>query len=377
MKKLIAMLLTLALVLGLTACGGSFETAVEAPTTETAGMTEVSGTCGENLTWVLDEEGTLTISGTGEMCDYDWGESPWYEYVEEIYNVVIEEGVTRIYDDVGDGYHLLTLTIPASVTSIENYYSLDFLTAIQVHPDNANYSSDDYGVLFNKEQTVLLRAPEGISGNYRIPDSVIHIDLDAFDCCENLTSVTITAEVAELEAAFENCYNLAAIDVVPENTCYSSDEHGVLFNKDQTVLIRVPEGFSGDYRIPDGVDYIDYYAFDGCSNLTGVEIPDGVSRIGDGVFVNCSSLTSITIPASLNWMGDAVFRYCYDLREIWFMGSAPEFTNYYDDGNGDRFSQISATVYYPANDPSWTEDVRQSYGGDITWCPYTGDDAIE
>lgn len=36
-----------------------------------------SGTCGDNLTWVLDDRGLLTISGTGEMLDYDYYDSPW------------------------------------------------------------------------------------------------------------------------------------------------------------------------------------------------------------------------------------------------------------------------------------------------------------
>ena len=57
------------------------------------------------------------------------------------------------------------------------------------------------------------------------------------------------------------------------------------------------------------------------------------------------------------------FAYC-GLTEIRFEGSAPTF------GEG-VFTDLTATAYYPENDPSWTEDVRQDYGGTITWVPYT------
>ncbi len=103
-----------------------------------------SGTCGDNLTWVLDDEGTLTISGTGEMEDYEWEMSPWYSYITQITSVIIEDGVTGIGDSaffycyeltnvempdsvttIGDdafcGCNHIEITIPASVTSIGTY----------------------------------------------------------------------------------------------------------------------------------------------------------------------------------------------------------------------------------------------------------------
>ena len=56
-----------------------------------------SGTCGNDLTWALDDAGTLTISGTGEMDNYYYGDGiPWYEDTESIVKVVVEDGVTSI-----------------------------------------------------------------------------------------------------------------------------------------------------------------------------------------------------------------------------------------------------------------------------------------
>ena len=69
---------------------------VESSTTEEK---TISGVCGENLTWAIDDEGCLTISGTGEMYDYDHSynnNSPWRN--REVKTVLINEGVTSIGD---------------------------------------------------------------------------------------------------------------------------------------------------------------------------------------------------------------------------------------------------------------------------------------
>ena len=72
---------------------------------DTSGMTSIiveniiSGVCGKELTWTLDEEGTLVISGSGAMQDYDETEEPpWNNITDQqpIYNIIIEEGVTSI-----------------------------------------------------------------------------------------------------------------------------------------------------------------------------------------------------------------------------------------------------------------------------------------
>ena len=94
---------------------------IEGAFTEASAATIVSsGTCGaqgDNLTWILDDEGTLTISGSGEMCDYTWASpSPWGSDVTE---ALIENSVTSIGDEAFKGCTGLTsITIPNSVTSI-------------------------------------------------------------------------------------------------------------------------------------------------------------------------------------------------------------------------------------------------------------------
>ena len=124
------------------------------PATALAADIVASGTCGaegdgSNLTWTLDSEGVLTISGRGGMHDYGSSDAPWYGYRSLVKSAVIADGVTSIgscafYDCTS----LTSVTIPDSVTSIGDvaFASCTSLTGIWVAEGNSHYSSDASGV---------------------------------------------------------------------------------------------------------------------------------------------------------------------------------------------------------------------------------------
>ncbi|MDD4025649.1 MAG: leucine-rich repeat domain-containing protein [Kiritimatiellae bacterium] len=140
-----------------------------------------------------------------------------------------------------------------------------------------------------------------------IPDSVTNIGASAFSSCYSLTSVNIGTNVTFIEPyAFLRCTSLTAINVDPENLNYTSID-GVLFNKELTVLIQCPGGFSGSYVIPDSVTSIGYDAFSFCDSLTSVTIPDSITSIGSWTFEKCTSLTSVLFTGDAPSIGAKAF----------------------------------------------------------------------
>lgn len=114
--------------------------------------------------------------------------------------------------------------------------------------------------------------------------------------------------------------------------------------------------------IPFGVTTIPEYTFHGCDSLKTVILPNSLTSIGDSALRDCDLLTTITIPESVTSIGKMAFSYDYKLTSIVFMGGAPEIVS-------PCFSSVTATAYYKADDPTWTEEVLQKYGGRITWVP--------
>jgi uncharacterized protein (TIGR02145 family) len=198
-------------------------------------------------------------------------------------------------------YKLTPITIPSSVTSIGSNAFTGSSGSITVDANNPNYSSLD-GVLFNKAQTTLIQCLASKTGSYNIPLSVTSIGNSAFGNCGRLTNVVIPSSVITIGGnAFVGSSGLKTVDV--NNPNYSSLD-GVLFNKNQTILIHFPISKTGSYNIPLSVTSIENQAFYNCYGLASVTIPSSVTAYGNNAFDYCTGLVSINtsgaVPLNLN-----------------------------------------------------------------------------
>lgn len=231
-----------------------------------------SGKCGANLKWNYDKKTqTLTITGSGAMDDYKYGSTsdktrpegvmPWWDYKEDVTTIILPEGLTHI----------------------GNNAFLDFKKIVTC----------------------------------KIPKSVVSIGDGAFSFCDNLTELTISANVDTLDWGFASYTNkLKAINVAKDNRRYCS-LNGVLFTKDKTVLIEYPTDKEGTtYDIPSGVKMIARSAFNGAKQLSSITIPPSVTRIGGSAFCGCGNLISIKLPEGVSTIESNTFLFCDNLTEV-------------------------------------------------------------
>ena len=271
----------------------------------------------DGLTWTLYEDGTLNISGTGEMRGYNAYsiKSPACDN-SNIKNVVIEDGITSIGSFAFYGCSLTNIRIPGSVTSIGKY-ALDYcmsLTSVTIPGSVSSIGEYAFIDCRNLTDATILdgvtsienRAFWGCSSltSVTIPNSVTNIGESAFWHCSELTSVTIPDGVTSIEDhVFVGCYSLTSITIPNSVTSI-----GNFAFRSCTELTSI--------TIPDGVISIGNFAFSGCNELTSITIPDSVISIGDSAFEECRILTSISIPDSVTSIGSSVFNDCFFLKTI-------------------------------------------------------------
>lgn len=238
------------------------------------------GTCGETVTWVLTEDGTLTISGTGNMKGYTYNTSqPWYDWRSSLTAVVIEEGVTSIGHGVFENCaSLVSVTIPSSVTSI------------------------DYNAFRGCTSLVSVSIPEGVTsiGQY------------AFEGCTSLVSVSIPEGVTTIgDGAFYQCSSLTAISLPDTVTTLGR----FAFQKCSSLR---------EVRLSSNLTAIASYAFSRCVKLQSIRIPEGVTGIGTEAFYDCKSLETVYLPGTLTDIGTDAFYPCLKLTRTVYCGTSEQ-----------------------------------------------------
>ncbi len=258
-------------------------------------------------------------------------------------SITLPDSVTRIDDSAFEGCTGLTsITLPDRATSIGS----DAFFNTGYYSDESNW--DGSAVLYIGNH--LIRAKNGISGEYEIRHNTLTIADAAFEGCTGLTSVTISDSVTSITyGAFYGCTGLTSVSIpdsvtsidayafygctgltsvtIPDSV--TSIAYSAFYGCTGLTSVSIPDSvtYIGAYAfygctgltsmtIPDSVTSIDAYAFYGCTGLTSVTILDGVTSVGEYAFYGCIGLISVTIPDSVTSIGGSAFRGCTCLTSV-------------------------------------------------------------
>ena len=378
-----------------------------------------SGNCGKdgsNVTWTLDSVGLLTISGTGEMADYESktdsasGEeittAPWGNQAKTavtgdgvtgigaaafygcsgLTSVTMGSNVTSIGESAFRGCTGLTgIVLPGSVTGIGEYAfsNCESLTAIEIPAGVTTLGNSAFFGCDNlKEVRYNARAAAnltGLSGAFRsagasvggvkviFGESVEKIPGNIFSKCESLTSVTIGSNVTSIgDNAFLGCTGLVEINYNARAAECTEDSFG------SGDGLKVTFGDSVE-RIPDCI-------FQDCPGLTSVTIGSSATTIGHYAFNRCTGLTSIKIPESMTNIGYMAFSGCTGLADVYYGGSERQWNAITIDDGNDRLLQANRhcegkeTLVSPTAKPSYVGASGKPY---IYWSAVDGANRYE
>ena len=258
-----------------------------------------SGYCGadnggENLRWTLDNNGVLTISGSGAMKDYTWDENvrlDWYVRKKDIRSVVLDNRITHIGD-----------------------YAFDKCTNIE----SVRYTgyTGNAGVALPESVTTIgvhAFSDTGVTGTLKLPEHLTEIDSSAFYHCGKLNGeLKLPDTVKEIGGfAFNSC------------------------------------GFTGKLELPASLEKIGNDAFESCSGLTGkLTFPSKMNEIDFSIFHE-TGITEVVIPSSIKTVRDFAFDSCMNLKKVYLPTEIPKIYNRAFRGCD------NVKFYYPAYKADW------------------------
>lgn len=275
-KKLLSILLVLSLMLALVPAAFAAEPAA-------------SGTCGSGVAWALDNDGTLTITGTGQIRDYSiYDPAPWKGTA--VKELVISEGVTAV--------GACAFTDCTEIASVQ------------------------------------------------LPSTLTTLGERCFAGCISLTSIELPhALMSVIGGAFANCLRLRSFSMAGGDNYDFAVRDGVLMTASGKGIVAYPAARPGiRYDVPDGVTGIARYAFSG-SGLMIVSLPTSLHSISDYAFSNCTRLMYIGIPAEMHYMAEqGVFEGDDQLQEVYYTGTWEQWRHMTQPCF--RLLPAGATVYY-------------------------------
>ena len=323
----------------------------------------VGGTCGDDITWTFDyDTAKLVLSGSGEMWDFEWPESPWISHSKFIESVEFSKDVTNIGNFAFVGcYNLKNVEIPNGVTNIgvgafcdcNGLLSVTIpvsVTTIRTEAFEGYRQSLDVYYCGTQKQWEAI-AIEEYSG---LDKATIHFAQIEGECGENVSWLfdTTTGELAISGTGKMTNYSSASaapwdefkaqikkLTVADGVTAIGNDTFVGCGNLEEIVL---PESLAkigdsafrdcvklAEIAIPDAVKSLGHYAFYGCTGLTELSLGNGVKTLGNYAFRNSTNIKLVIMPETLTSIGKGAFMDCGSIAYAAFKGTSEQWSAVY------------------------------------------------
>lgn len=278
--------------------------------------------CGDSIIWEFSE-GTLTLTGEGEMYDYTAAHAPWAANAADIRSIQISDGIETIGNNAFSSCNAAELVIPDSVVSIGDY-ACSHMNALQTVRFPAHLRR--LGNYAFTQCTVLSAAvlPDGLESvgdscfsmdfelqQVTVPDSVKHFGNGVFFGAaawyRAQTEDFVIFGDGILCAYLGNDAEVSVPDTVSQicSDAFAARTFLQMPFDDrltETVMLTPNTGIT-DVTLPDSVHMIPDFLFENMTGLKRVHLPDSVTEIGARAFSGCSSLAELNIPASVTSIG--------------------------------------------------------------------------
>lgn len=321
MKKLKIPLLCVLLILSLTAVAWAEEAQLMA--------TFRSGECGatedDHVTWTLDDAGTLTISGSGEMTeDYD----PWDSYTSKIKSVVIENGVSFIRPYAFSNLSRLnSVVVASSVGEITEgmFYGCTALDSVTIENGISSIGESAFSGCSRLVHVAL-------------PDSVTHIESSAFSGCKKLETISFGKGLTFIgNEAFSGCEKLNNV-TIPGSVEHIGDLAFYNCYKLSNILI------------PDGVTHLGRFIFGNCYDLRNATIGKGISSVTYDIFDSCKKLDSLIVPETIEVIGALGSWDDYSMPDVYYAGASVQWDAVSGEGK-EYLDEYAASIHYNSTGP--------------------------
>lgn len=373
--------------------GGSFD----------GGASEIAGgSCGDDLTWSLDSEYTLSIFGTGAMADYENGGSPWYQYIRKILRVEISDGVTTIGANAFSDCSVMTeIAIPDSVTLIGSgaFGACSELTDVTI-PEGVTILAS--GVFSGCSGLTEMVIPEGVTvigdmafmscmnlASVTIPGSVEEIGMWAFYGCSSLVDITMKGDAPTISEdaltgvstvirypannptwteAVTNQYGGSITWIAEEEIGGGSGNEGPTTiggtygdNVTWTLSISGELTITGEGAMEDQTSGAGYPWYEYRDQIDSIEVK-GLTGIGDYAFAGPYNLGQLIFGDTVTSVGSRIMDGCVSIDIAVFMGMPPVFAE-------DAFAGVCSTGigYRVPLAEAWAPYTENDYGADNIW----------